>query len=152
MQYKEVIALIESTVDKYKGDLYFGSGTLNDLNKNDGRDYPLVWLVRPVTIPNTVNDNLTVNQTFNLTLQFLQTYTLDLDEDEVNKIFNDMLLILNGFVAKLITDFNDEGTDVMTIGMVTQTYLQQDSIHVGWILPLQINSGVDHNCCLLFEE
>lgn len=152
MQYKEAIELIESTIDKYKGDLYFGSGTLNDLNKNDSRNYPLVWLLRPVTIPQTINDNLTVSQTYNITLHFLQTYTLDVNEDHVNDIFNDMLKILNAFVAKIITDFNDDGSDILTIGTATQVYLQQDAIHVGWALPIQINSVVDPTCCLLFDE
>lgn len=152
MQYKEVIELIESTIDKYKGDLYFDSGTLNDLNKNDSRNYPLVWLLRPITITNNVNENLTVNQTFNLTLQFLQTGSLDLSEEKANEFFNDTLLILNAFVATIIIDFDEDGTDVLTIGTATQVYLKQDALHVGWALPLQINSVVDPSCCLLFEE
>lgn len=152
MQYKEVIELIEGTVGKYKGNLYFDSGTLNDLNKNDGRNYPLVFLVRPVTIPNTVNENLTVNQIFNLNLYFVQSYSTDNNEDEITDLFNDMLIILNGFVSKMISNFDEEGTDILTVGTATQVYLKQDAIHLGWALPLQINSVVDSSCCSLFEE
>lgn len=152
MQYKEVIELIESTIEKYKGDLYFDSGTLNDLNKNDSRNYPLVWLLRPVTIPQTVNENLTVNQIFNLNLYFVQSYSTDNNEGEIIDLFNDMLIILNGFVSKMINNFDEDGTNILTVGTATQTYLTQDAIHIGWILPLQINSVVDSSCCSLFEE
>lgn len=153
MQYKEVIGLIEDLVERYKGNLSFDSGTLNDLNKDDSRDYPLVYLVRPIIIPQIINPNNSVNQTFNLNLQFLQTGSINSSETEIEDYFNETLQILNGFIAELIKSFDEEGTDVLTIGTVTQIFLQQDSNHVGWSVPIQINSSVDYDlCCSLFNE
>lgn len=153
MQYKEAIELFEEVIASYKGNLYFDSGTLNDLNKDDNRNYPLVFLVRPVTIPQSYSiNNNSVSQTFNFTLNFLQSSASVLNEDNYTNVFNDTLQILNGFVGKLIALFEEEGTDVMTIGTITQVFLNQDNIHVGWSLPLQIQSVVNSDlCCSAFE-
>jgi hypothetical protein len=153
MQYKEVIELIEEIAGRYHANLSFDSGTLTDLNKDDSRDYPLVYLVRPITIPQVINPNNSVNQTFNLNLHFLQTGSINLTEDKYNDYFNDMLQLLNGFIAEMIKEFDEDGTDVLTIGTINQVYLQQDSVHIGWAVPLQINSVVDNDlCCSPFSQ
>jgi hypothetical protein len=121
MQYKEVLELIKTKVNEYDGNLYFGSGTLNDLNK-ESRDYPLVWFLRPMNITNSVNESLVVGQAMNFSLLFLQSASLNTSEDQVNQYFNDTLNIANWFLSELIKEFDEDGTNTIATTTITQIY------------------------------
>ncbi len=153
MNYAELITLFETIVTKYKGNLYFGTGTFNELNANDSRDYPLVWLNQPVNKSITLGANNLVLATYNVTLQFLQSESLTILRESADKTFNDLEKIATAFIGKIISDFDTGGTDSITVTGMNQVYKKQDSIHVGWSVGFSITT--DHSldyCCSLFED
>lgn len=153
MTYADVLKLIEDTVTKYKGDLYFGTGTLNELNASDHRNYPLVWVNQALQQSVLTSPNNILIKTYSITIQFLQTISLTTKREQSDKIYNDLEQIAMGFIGKLVREFDTNGTDGISFSSLNQIYKQQDSIHIGWTLAMTIVSdySIDH-CCSLFED
>jgi hypothetical protein len=100
-----------------------------------------------MNITNSVNESLVVGQAMNFSLLFLQSASLNTSEDQVNQYFNDTLNIANWFLSELIKEFDEDGTNTIATTTITQIYKAQDAIHIGWSIPLTINTFLNPDCC-----
>lgn len=153
MNYNEIINLFKSKTEEFKGSLYFGNGTLKELNEKDNIGYPLLWVMQPMNIGLVRNnDSSIIGQSFKVNVRILQSGAIDLSQDEVNKNFDETLRIMNGFIHKIDNDFSDEDSeDLFNLGDATQIYREQDNVHIGWNLPITIVTSIDNDCCELFN-
>jgi hypothetical protein len=149
MQYNELIATIRTASQTFIGSLTFGSGTSEQMNADDNLSYPLCWMLPP-TVQNNIAPNGTQLQGWNFTIRIVQSSSLEATRSEDDELFNDTFNIAQGLVRKLYNDFQDNTTETIQVGQLSQLFRTQDSVHVGWSIPITINSFTDNNCCELF--
>ena len=149
MQYNELIATIRTASQTFIGSLTFGSGTSEQMNADDNLSYPLCWMLPP-TVQNNIAPNGTQLQGWNFTIRIVQSSSLEASRADDDEIFNETFDIAQGLVRKLYNDFQDNTTETIQIGQLSQLFRTQDSVHVGWNVPITINSFTDNNCCELF--
>jgi len=152
MQYNEIISLINSACESYKGRLPFGYGTLAQLNADDNRYYPMVWL-STVTQGAPIANNGIKQQVFTLTLHVVQSGSVQQDTNEDVTMYNETLSIANGLISKLykIYDTDNDSFDQLQAGTLTQMFRTQDSVHIGWQFTVTINTVWQDDCCADFE-
>jgi hypothetical protein len=152
MQYNEIISLIETACEAYKGRLPFGYGTLAQLNADDDRYYPMVWL-STVTQGAPIANNGIKQQVFTLTLHVVQSGSVQQNADEDVTMYNETLAIANGLISKLYKTFDDDNNSFNQLqsGTLTQMFRTQDSVHIGWQFTITINTVWQDDCCADFE-
>src|SRR5688572_28483342 len=104
MNYGDVINLIEEKVNSYQGNLYFGIGTLRELNAMENKNYPLVWIVSPVTMSHTIQNEVQVAKAYNLTIRFLQSVETTTTRSDSDNFYALLDNILTGFVISTLND------------------------------------------------
>ena len=149
MQYNELIATIRTASQTFIGSLTFGSGTSEQMNADDNLSYPLCWMLPP-TVQNNIAPNGTQLQGWSFTIRIVQSSSLEATRSEDDELFNETFNIAQGLVRKLYNDFQDNTTETIQVGQLSQLFRTQDSVHVGWNVPIIINSFTDNNCCELF--
>ncbi|CAB4219556.1 hypothetical protein UFOVP1615_36 [uncultured Caudovirales phage] len=149
MQYNELIATIRTASQTFIGSLTFGSGTSEQMNADDNLSYPLCWMLPP-TVQNNIAPNGTQLQGWSFTIRIVQSSSLEATRSEDDELFNETFNIAQGLVRKLYNDFQDNTTETIQVGQLSQLFRTQDSVHVGWNVPITINSFTDNNCCELF--
>lgn len=149
MQYNELIATIRTASQTFIGSLTFGSGTSEQMNADDNLSYPLCWMLPP-TVQNNIAPNGTQLQGWNFTIRIVQSSSLEATRSDDDELFNETFKIAQGLVRKLYNDFQDNTTETIQVGQLSQLFRTQDSVHVGWNVPITINSFTDNNCCELF--
>lgn len=152
MRYNEILDTLSSVASAYKGTLSFGYGTIEQLNADDDRVYPIVW-VSNISVQSAVAPNSIKSQGIRVTVRFLQAGSIEQDEATDRKLFNETFDIANGFIQKLYATFDDDNDtlDTIQVGELSQIFRQQDSVHLGWVVPITISSYVNTECCELFE-
>lgn len=150
MQYSELRTTIKTAVDTFIGSLEFGTGTLDQLNADDNRAYPLVWMLPPA-VANSFAPNGLQLQGWTFTLMVLQSSRMDATREQDDVLFNETFNIAQGLTRKLYDTFQDNTTETIQVGQMTQVFRKQDSVHIGWNVPVTINSVTDAECCNLFE-
>jgi hypothetical protein len=149
MQYSVLKTTIKNAVATFIGELTFGIGTSEQMNADDNIDYPLCWMLPP-TVQNNIAPNGSQLQGWNFTLRIVQSSSLEATRDEDDELFNETFNIAQGLIRKLYNDFQDNTTETIQVGQLSQLFRTQDSVHVGWNVPITINSVTDNNCCELF--
>lgn len=146
MGYKSAIDIIKTKCETAKGSLYFDIGTAKDFDANDNRDFPLVYIRRPITSTKNKNSSgVIVQETFSLSIQVLQKCEFDESADNIEKYFQDMNYILNALFMDL------EANDVeFTIGTAFQIYKKTDLVVIGWECPINLVVDVDPSLCCSF--
>lgn len=152
MQYNEIISLLEAACNAYKGRLPFGYGTLAQLNADDDRYYPMVWL-STVTQGAPIAPSGIKQQTFTLTLHVVQSGSIEQNEEQDLALYDETLAIANGLISKLYKTLDDDNDSVSQVqaGTLTQMFRTQDSVHIGWQFTLTINTVWQDDCCADFE-
>lgn len=149
MQYNELIETIRTASQTFIGSLTFGLGTSEQMNADDNLSYPLCWMLPP-TVQNNIAPNGTQLQGWNFTIRIVQSSSLEATRSDDDELFNETFNIAQGLVRKLYNDFQDNTTETIQVGQLSQLFRTQDSVHVGWNVPITINSFTDNNCCELF--
>lgn len=149
MGYKSAIDLIKNKCDSAKGNIYFDIGTAREFNEDDNRDFPLVYVRRPITSTKIKNANgIIVQEIFNMNIQALQTCELGTSGSDQEKFFQDMNYILISLLNELLANDYQLNT-----GTAIQIQKENDLITIGWEIPIQLTIDVDADlCCSLFEE
>lgn len=150
MQYNELIATIRTASQTFIGSLTFGSGTSEQMNADDNLSYPLCWMLPP-TVQNNIAPNGTQLQGWNFTIRIVQSSSLEASRADDDELFNETFNIAQGLVRKLYDTFQDNTLESIQVGQLSQLFRTQDSVHVGWNVPITINSFTDNNCCELFD-
>ncbi len=150
MQYKELIETIKTASQTFIGSLEFGSGTSEQMNHDDNLSYPLCWMLPP-TVQNNIAPNGTQLQGWNFTIRIVQSSSLEASRADDDELFNETFNIAQGLIRKLYNEFADSGTDSIQVGQLSQLLRTQDSVHVGWSVPITINSYTADDCCELFN-
>lgn len=148
MGYKSAVDAIKNKCSQAKGNLYFDIGTAKDFNSDDNRDFPLVYIRRPITSSKVKNsNNIIVQEVFNISIQVLQTCPFTESSDNVERYFQDTNYILDALLNDLLAqDFQ------LTTGTAFQLYKKTDLVVVGWEMPIQLTVDVDPNlCCSYFD-
>jgi hypothetical protein len=104
----------------------------------------------PPTVQNNIAPNGTQLQGWSFTIRIVQSSSLEATRSEDDELFNETFNIAQGLVRKLYNDFQDNTTETIQVGQLSQLFRTQDSVHVGWNVPITINSFTDNNCCELF--
>jgi hypothetical protein len=149
MQYNELIATIRTASQTFIGSLEFGSGTSEQMNHDDNLSYPLCWMLPP-TVQNNIAPNGTQLQGWNFTLRIVQSSSLEATRAEDDELFNETFNIAQGLVRKLYDTFQDNTLEAIQVGQLSQLFRTQDSVHVGWSIPITISSYTANDCCNLF--
>lgn len=149
MGYKSAIELIEQKCEDAKSNLYFVIATDKEFNADDNRDYPLVWVRKPITSTKVKNaNNIVVQETFSFELHVLQkcgfTDTTETEEN-VEKWFQDTNYILIALLNELL-----ENDYVLTTGTATQVYKKTDLVTIGWRIPITLTIDIDNDLCCAF--
>lgn len=149
MGYKTLLHTIKGKTEKYKGSLYFGVGTLKELNSDDSRNFPLAWIQQPITKSTVVNSNgIIVQETFSFTLKVVQSASLQTDQKDIDQYYDDTNKILVALLNDLLK--NDYQ---LVVGTASQVFRKSDMCLVGWDQPLQVVTNTDLDlCCELFDE
>jgi len=150
MLYKELSETIKAAVDTFKGQLAYGTGTIEQLNADDNLVYPIVWLL-PVNVSNPIAPNGIQLQNWRLNVRVLQTSSLEAKRKTDEQLLDETFSIAEGLVDKLYRTFQDETINTIQISDITQVYRQNDSVHVGWNISMTISSAMDVECCKLFD-
>lgn len=150
MQYSALRTTIEQAVSAFIGTLEFGTGTLDQLNADDNREYPIVWMLPP-SVANSFAPNGLQLQGWNTTLMVLQSSSVAASREQDDVLFNETFNIAQGLTRKLYDTFQDNTTETIQVGQLTQVFRKQDSVHIGWNVPVTINSVTDVDCCNLFS-
>lgn len=152
MRYNEILNTLSTVALSYKGKISFGSGTIEQLNADDDRIYPCIW-VSGIAVQSAIAANSIKSQGIRVSVRFLQTGSIEQSESTDQQLFNETFDIANGFIQKLYSTFDDDNDTLNTIqvGELTQIFRQQDSVHLGWVVPITISSYVNNECCELFE-
>lgn len=149
MGYQSAIQLIENKCAQAKSNLYFVIATDKEFNGDDNRDYPLVWIRKPITSTKIKNaSGIIIQETFSFDLSVLQkckfNATTETDEN-VEKWFQDTNYILIALLNELL-----ENDYVITTGTASQVYKKTDLVTIGWRIPLTITIDIDNDLCCAF--
>lgn len=149
MGYNSAIQALRDKCETAKGNLYFDIGTIRDFNEKDNRDFPLVFVRRPITSTKVKNaNNVIVQEVFNINLQVLQACKLDTQNVDLEKYFQDM----NYIAVALLNDLLSKDFQIST-GTAIQINKTTDLVVVGWEIPIQLTVDVDSDlCCSFFES
>lgn len=150
MHYSELLETIRTVTGQYVGSLSFGIGTSEQMNADDNHAYPLCWMLPP-TVQNNIAPNGIQLQGWNFTLRIVQSSSLEATREQDDKLFDETFNIAQGLVKKLYDDFQDNTQKGIQVGQLTQLFRSQDSVHIGWNVPVTISSWTDTDCCNLFE-
>jgi hypothetical protein len=104
----------------------------------------------PPTVQNNIAPNGTQLQGWNFTLRIVQSSSLEATRAEDDELFNETFNIAQGLVRKLYDTFQDNTLEAIQVGQLSQLFRTQDSIHVGWSIPITISSYTANDCCNLF--
>lgn len=148
MGYKSAIDTIRAKCADAKGSLYFDIGTAKEFNNDDGRDFPLVYVRRPITSTKVKNaNNIIVQEVFNISIQVLQTCPFTDNIENTERYFQDMNYILDALLNDLLAkDYQ------ITTGTAFQIFKKTDLVVIGWEIPIQLTVDIDPNlCCSYFN-
>lgn len=154
MNYSGVLDVVKNKVSQSKGKIYYGVGTIKELNSEEKKNYPLTWVLAPVTFQNQVQNEILVLKTYSLNVRFLQSVDTTTTREDSDKIFDDLNVIVDAFIMSVLKDISNN-PDLMpiTFGTVTQIYKQQGDIHIGWNLPVFVQGYSDEDmCCSIFDD
>lgn len=152
MGYKSAIDLIGKKVAKAKANLFFVIATDKEFNSDDNRDYPVVWVRKPITSTKIKNaNNIFIQETFSFEIQVLQkckfTDRTDLDAN-IQRYFQETNYILVALLNDLL--MNDVA---ISTGTSSEVYKKGDLITIGWRQPVTITVDVDSDlCCSFFHD
>lgn len=138
---------------KYKGSLTFGYGTLEELNQG-GRNYPIAWLVMPITVTDSATDSSTARQErYPVVIRFLQSTKNTKDIDEVDNLFIQTKAIGDGFVYSLLGSADFMSMFILGDIAKKQIWKAADDVHVGWeyVFNLDYFPDVD-SCCEVYNS
>lgn len=152
MLYSEILEIVRTAAESYKGSLSFGNGTLEQLNGDDGLNYPICW-VAGVNQAVPIQTSGVMLQTFTLTIHVLESGSIEQDIRVDNDMYDSTLAIANGLIAKIYKTFDEDNDSVDSIqaGTLTQVFRKQDSVHIGWQFTITIQTYWDERCCADFE-
>lgn len=149
MAYKSALDVIKHKTEQAIGNLYFDIGTARDFNEDDNRDFPLVYVRRPITSTKLKNsNNIIVQEIYNINLQVLQACALDTPNEQLEEYFQNTNFILIALLNELLAnDFQ------INTGTAIQINKQTDLVVVGWEIAIQLTTDIDNDlCCSLFES
>lgn len=149
MSYKKFIDLFKTKCDSYKGSMYFGIGTMKQLNELKNLDFPLVWIVTPMNKATIKNANsIIVEEKFKFTMKVMQGATLNTPQCDIDQLYDETNKVTIAFLNELL-----KNKFVIDVGESVQKFRQADAILVGWDTPIQLTNDIDMDlCCSLFNE
>ena len=149
MGYKSALELIENKCAQAKSNLFYVLATDKEFNGDDNRDYPLVWIRKPITSTKIKNSsNIIIQETFSFELNVLQKCKFtDITKEDPNIeiYFQNMNYILIAMLNELL-----ENDYVVTTGTATQVYKKTDLVIIGWRMPVTITIDIDNDLCCAF--
>lgn len=146
MNYNDCISLFEQAVNNLNGKAFFGKGTLKQLNADEGKKYPLVWLITPITVNNANASSEIYREAYNIRLRVVESLRSDDSVDTVSDTYNTTKIIADA----VIQQFRD--TDVLEVQNynMTQLFKSGDDIHSGWDITFTLVSYLEPDeCCSL---
>lgn len=130
MRYDDYISLFDQAVSNLKGRAFFGKGTLEEMNSVDNSNYPLVWLVTPLTVTNQYAGASAdfFSEGYNFTLRVVSSASLATDEAAATVIYSETKILADATIQQ----FRDtEDLEIQNYNL-NQLHKVQDDIHIGW--------------------
>lgn len=148
MRYDDYISLFDQAVSNLKGRAFFGKGTLEEMNSVDNSNYPLVWLITPMTINNQFAQSSAefFVEGYNVTMRVVTSGSLNTDEAGAAVSYNELKIITDA----ILQQFRETDEIEIQNYNLNQLHKVQDDVHIGWEATFVLVSYLEpDDCCSL---